>query len=215
MLLTKLEPKEKYRLKRKSYIAYRYLKHYSPRVLLILILLLSATIIQKNYLNKPKRVNFVESPVTIKPATPKPIIVNTVEKTPEITENPVAIKPVTPKPIIANNVEKTPENTKLLLLKSELLAEKEKNKEFSKYLNDQEQQLLSSLSSINESYKSVLKDTTSTEDKVTNSSISEINQTEYYNKVRSALNKNTDNDLKKLSTKEEESINPKAIKKEG
>lgn len=194
MLLTKLEPKKIYRLKQKSYIAYRYSKHYSPWILLILILLLGANIIQKNYLNKPKRVSFVESPVTI--------------------------KPVTPKPITANTVEKTPENTKLLLLKKQLLAEKEKNKKLSKNLNNQEQQLLSALNNINESYKSAIKGTRSTEAKVTSSSITEISQTEYYNKVRTVLNKNPSNVnnvkvLKKLSTSKKENLISKAEKIEG
>ena len=165
MFIKKIEPKKLYRFKRKIDIAYRYIKHYSRWGLLLLFLILGGTIIQKNYINKPSKVSS--------------------------SDDTVKIKPYNHKPVSINNVSETSNDTKLQSLKKQLLAEKEKNKKLSNNLNNQEQQLVSALNNINQSYISTVDTTSNVIIKKAISTPTKTNQTDYYNKVRAALNNNT------------------------
>ena len=219
MIFEKIDKTKKRRFKRNIYISYRYAKHYSPWALLLFILLLSGVIIQKNYINKPIKISVLENTKSIKAY--KNIPVNTLTSLPDDTklkaqkEQPLvekkknellAIKPV-------NSAAPHVNDTKLQSLTEQLLAEKKKNEQLSKSLNNQEQQLVSALNNINNSFSSAIKNTSSVTEKVTLSSATTINQTDYYNKVKASLNKNEDSSnnikvLKKRSISNEESSLP-------
>lgn len=180
-----MNAEKKRTVKRKIFIVSRYIKYYSSWAVLLTVLLLSAKIIHRNYINT-SMTTVQKRPIEMIQSIKPEIVLQDVKP----TTSTINTKTILTLEKGSNTfpVEQTLDRDKLAKLEKQLLEEKEKNKNLAHSLNNQEQQLISALNNISESYNLEIKNNTKSK-KVTSSKNTNLTQSDYYIKVRSVLNK--------------------------
>ncbi len=207
MIMTNTLPKKINRedessLRRKLYIGYLYFKRYAKQyafwIFLALFVLFVLNIIVRNTGN----INQNSTPAQPdSPSVIKELVVNIDNIVPMHTDG-VGFK------------EQGPNDLQLNTLKQQLLAEKEKNKKLEERLNNQELQISSALSEINQSFLTFNNAPQET-DKTSIQAESATEQSAYYKKVKAALSKVPPVNSEKLSTSKDDNDQTPLTKKEG